>query len=448
MKEKSFKVYIIRLLKNVHPGIRLTRVAAEAIDSILRVIADKIVDRSLVLTSVDDKKTISEKEVQTAARLFFPAEFSEDILTFSNNILAVYEKSEKERDGQPIEKAQTRESRCGLVFSVSATEKYLRRFGQIGLHVSAGSPVVLAAILEKFCHTLLQETGNITQTAKKITINIRHLFLATRNNTKLSFVNNLGIVFLEAGVQPQVIQNKKHKRIQREKSTDAASSEQKTHRWRPGTKTIMEIRRLQKNGDVLMQRAPFVHLVREIISKYEEKESPKTRLTADFCTTLQAFTEDQMISLMTQANRVAQHSGRETVYSRDIELVCELTGENLRNYNLESNIPEAALRQMALRAGIQRFGDCSTDTYKRYMVTMLHNYLRDIVFCAHHHKMQTLNTKLLLETMGMKGFYPTITAHKRKVGKNSASRKTSKAVSEAPEISDVEEEEQQTAVEN
>lgn len=442
MKEKSFKVYIVRLLKNIHPGIRLTKNAAEAIDSILRVIATKIVDKALVLTATEDKKTISEKEIQTATKVFFPSEFAENILTFSNTILEAYEKSEKEREGQPVEKAQTRESRCGLVFSVSATEKYVRRFGQIGWHVSSGTPIVLSAILENFCSTLLKDTGNITQTAKKITINIRHLFLATKNNPSLSFVNNLGIVFLEGGVQPQLLQNKKHKRIQREKSETANT--EKAHRWRPGTKTIMEIRRLQKSGDLLMQRAPFVHLIREIISTFEEKEAPKTRLTGEFSSTLQAFAEDRMVNLMTQANRLAQHAGRETVYSRDIELVCELSGQAIKPHSLTSTIPEAAIRQMALRAGIQRFGDCCTQTYRNYLVNILTSYMYEIVLCARHHKIQTFNTKILLEVMSMRGLYPTIIAHKRKVGKTGASRKTSKAITEhSQDVSDVEEEEEE-----
>lgn len=451
MKEKSFKVYIVRLLKIVHPGVRLTKSAAEAMDSILRVISDRIVDKSLVLTANDDKKTISDREVVTAVKIVFPEDFANSAVNFSAECLARYEKSEADREGQPVEKAQTRESRCGLIFSVSAAEKYVRRFGQIGFHVSANTPVVLAAVLEYFTTRLLRETGNITRNSQKITINVRHLFLATANDPVLSFVNELGIVFLEAGVQPQVIQNKQHKRIHRVKNPGDPPVE-KGHRWRPGTKTVMEIRRLQKSGDMLMQHAPFNNLVREIVSHYEQADQPvKIRLTADFCTTLQAFAENRLIDLMRRANRLAVHAGRETVYSRDVELVCELAGEPISGYNYTSNIPEAALRQMALRAGIQRFGDCSTQSYRNYLVNSLASYLREIILCAHHHKIQTLNTKVLLEAMGMRGIHPSITPRKRKSSKRSSSRANSNATSAeestvdeaelvGPELSDIEEE--------
>ncbi len=38
----------------------------------------------------------------------------------------------------------------------------------------------------------------------------------------------------------------------------------KPHRWRPRTITLREIRKYQKNTDLLMRKAPFQHLVREI----------------------------------------------------------------------------------------------------------------------------------------------------------------------------------------
>jgi histone H3/H4 len=449
MKEKSFKVYIIRLLKVVHPGIRLTKSAVEAMDSILRVISDRIVDKALVLTANDDKKTISDREIQTATRLVFPEDFSKQLVTFSAEAIAKFEKSEQDRQGEPIEKPQTRESRCGLIFSVSAAEKYVRRFDQVGFNVSANAPIVLASVLEHFTSHLLRETGNVTKNSKKITISVRHLFLASSNDNVLNFVNDLGIIFLEGGVCPQDIQTKQHKRINRTKSGED-SQEKKAHRWRPGTKTVMQIRRLQKSGDMLMQHAPFNNLVRELVGKYENDSETKTRLTGDFCTTLQAFAEDRMIDLMRRANRLAVHAGRETVYARDVELACELAEEKLSQTNYDSNIPEAALRQMALRAGIQRFGDCSTESYRNYLVATLNSYLKDIVLCARHHKVQTLNTKTLLEALGMRGVYPSITARKRKVGKRSASRANSNATEEestveegdlvGPELSDVEEE--------
>lgn len=441
MREKSFKVYIFRLLKSVQPGLRITKPAVEAVDSIVRVVADKLMDRALLLTTNDDKKTVSSHELETSVRMLLPDVLAKDNVQKSSETVQTFLKSEEDRKGQPVEKAQTRESRCGLVFSVSASEKYVRRFGQVGYHVTATSPVFLAATLENLSKRLLEKTSEVTQLSKKITITVRHLFLAVKKDPSLStLIDSMGIVLLEGGVEPQTIQNKQHKRLNRKKpSTESTENKEqdsqttKIHRWRPGTKTVMQIRRLQKSGDMLMQHAPFNRLVREIVRKLLGEEI-NMRITGDFFTSLQAFVEDRMVLVMTQANRVATHASRETVYARDVELVCNLVheppflGKGLEANTCESNIPEAALRQMALRAGVRRFGDCSTDAYRGYMVQLLTYYLRMVCMCATHHKMQTLNTKLFVEAMSILNLHPSIVAHKRKVGKGkSSSRSGSKA---------------------
>lgn len=453
MREKSFKVYIFRLLKAIHSNIHITKPSVEAIDSIIRVTADKIMDRALILTNGDNKKTISSTEIKTAAGMVLPDSLSKEFEQLATNALNKFWDSENERKKQPVEKAQTRESRCGLIFSVSAAEKYIRRFGQIGYNVAASAPIYLAAILEGLSRKLLDISGTITKDHKKITITIRHIFLALTSEKLLQFMDTLGIVFLGGGVEPQNIQNKQHKRIRRAKR-ETNANEPKPHRWRPGTKTVLQIRRLQKSGKLLMQHAPFNRLVREIAVKYVSDPNLSLRFTSDFFTALQSFTEDRLTQLMKQSNSVATHAGRETVYARDVKLVCDLFGFHLSDTlpSYQTNIPEAALRQMALRAGIKRFGECSCDSYRTYMIQILENQLCDIVACAVHHKIQTLNTKLLLEAMSMKKIFPTITPHKRKVGgRKGASRTNSKVVEpeiepkkeneiEEPQLSDVEEE--------
>ena len=38
----------------------------------------------------------------------------------------------------------------------------------------------------------------------------------------------------------------------------------KPHRWRPGTVALREIRKYQKNKDLLMRKVPFQRLVRDL----------------------------------------------------------------------------------------------------------------------------------------------------------------------------------------
>lgn len=420
--------------------------------------ADTIVSKALSLVSGDEKKTVSTNDIEVAVQMLVRDPEFQDILTeFARARVRDFTNSELERQGHQVEKAQTRESRCGLVFSVSACEKYIRRFGQVAYHVSAGSPVYLASVLEQITRRLLEKTVVVTESAKKITVTVRHLFLAISQDSAMDFVGDTGVVFLEAGVEPQNLQTKQHKRIKRRKASASSSTaekdSQKPHRWRPGTKTVMEIRKMQKSGDLLMQRTPFNRVVREIVSTIHTRDY-KIRYTADFFLSLQAFVEDRTVDLMKRANLLSAHANRETVFEKDIVLACELNGESYKNpVTIESYIPGAALRKMALRAGIKRFGDGSSDAYRNYIVGLLKSCLTDITLCAYHHKVQTLNTRIFSEAMAMRGIFPSIIPRKRKVGKKGSSSVTSASAVEdtqsrlePPMLSDIEEEQEEEMV--
>ena len=43
----------------------------------------------------------------------------------------------------------------------------------------------------------------------------------------------------------------------------------KPHRYRPGTRALMEIRRYQKSTDLLMRKLPFQRLVREVAQDFK-----------------------------------------------------------------------------------------------------------------------------------------------------------------------------------
>jgi histone H3 len=57
----------------------------------------------------------------------------------------------------------------------------------------------------------------------------------------------------------------------------------KPHRWRPGMVVLREIQKFQKNTDLLIRKAPFQYLVREILqadSKNSDMQMQSTALLA------------------------------------------------------------------------------------------------------------------------------------------------------------------------
>ena len=97
-----------------------------------------------------------------------------------------------------------------------------------------------------------------------------------------------------------------------------------THKFRPGTRALMEIRRFQKQTGLLIARAPFARFARRVGS--DHKDDVRFRPAA--MDVLQEATEAYILSILQNANSIAIHSKRVTLMPKDIKLAVELrTGE-------------------------------------------------------------------------------------------------------------------------
>jgi histone H3 len=90
----------------------------------------------------------------------------------------------------------------------------------------------------------------------------------------------------------------------------------KAHRWRPGTAALREIRKLQKTTNVLIRKAPFQRIVREVAQDFKED----TRWTRTALLLTQEITEAFLIGLLSNAQLAAIHCKRQGVKSIDVEL--------------------------------------------------------------------------------------------------------------------------------
>lgn len=90
----------------------------------------------------------------------------------------------------------------------------------------------------------------------------------------------------------------------------------KPHRFRPGTVALREIRRFQKSTDLLIRKAPFQRLVREIAQFLKED----LRFQSSAIAALQEASEAFLIGLFEDTNLCALHAKRVTIMPKDIEL--------------------------------------------------------------------------------------------------------------------------------
>ena len=77
------------------------------------------------------------------------------------------------------------------------------------------------------------------------------------------------------------------------KSAPASGGCKKSHRYRPGTVALREIRRYQKGTELLLRKLPFARLVREIAQDFKSD----LRFQAKALEALQHATEDYAVGL-------------------------------------------------------------------------------------------------------------------------------------------------------
>ena len=93
--------------------------------------------------------------------------------------------------------------------------------------------------------------------------------------------------------------------------------------FHPGTRARMEIRKLQRTTNLQIKRRPFERLVREISQDY--MSTPRFQPKA--VDALHSAAEDYITKLLEDANLLANHAKRVTLYHTDIRLARRIRGE-------------------------------------------------------------------------------------------------------------------------
>ena len=96
-----------------------------------------------------------------------------------------------------------------------------------------------------------------------------------------------------------------------------------THRYRPGTVALREIRKYQKSTELLIRKLPFQRLVREIAQDFKTD----LRFQSSAVLALQEAAEAYLVGLFEDTNLAAIHAKRVTIMPKDIQLARRIRGE-------------------------------------------------------------------------------------------------------------------------
>ena len=75
-KSETYKVYLYKVLKQVHPDTGVSSKAMSILNSLMNDMFDKIATEASKLARISKKPTITSREIQTAVRLVLPGELA------------------------------------------------------------------------------------------------------------------------------------------------------------------------------------------------------------------------------------------------------------------------------------------------------------------------------------------------------------------------------------
>ena len=107
------------------------------------------------------------------------------------------------------------------------------------------------------------------------------------------------------------------------KSAPSTGGVKRKIRFRPGTVALREIRKYQKNTELLIRKLPFQRLVREVAQDFKST----LRFQSHAIMALHEASEAYLVSLFEDTNLCAIHAKRVTIFPKDIQLARRIRGE-------------------------------------------------------------------------------------------------------------------------
>jgi histone H3 len=324
----NFKTYIKKVLNQVHPGSSITAVAANVINDMVNEVGCRLATVAVGNTSAilngNERMTCAKQDITAAIRVSLPGELAKHAVGEGYKAMSKYKDSVKNKGSKG---SSNRAKMAGLIFPPARCAKFFALFRK---RLNGNTAFYLAGVLEYIVAEVLELSGNAAKDLKKQQISARHVFLGTKGDEELDhlFKGN----FLGGGVIPHIhgaLLPKTRKvekadgtvvtvKVSSGKSKKAkGDGTKKSHRFKPGTVALREIKKYQKTSDLLVRKMPFMRLVREIASEYTSKD---VRFQRSSLFVLQTWAESFLIELFEDANLVSMHAKRVTVMPKDVQM--------------------------------------------------------------------------------------------------------------------------------
>ena len=89
-RKESFSMYIYKVLKQVHPETSVFSNAMSIVNSFVNDIFERIASEASRLSRINNKHTITSREIQTAVRLILPGELGKHAVSEGTKAVTKY----------------------------------------------------------------------------------------------------------------------------------------------------------------------------------------------------------------------------------------------------------------------------------------------------------------------------------------------------------------------
>ena len=229
-----------------------------------------------------------------------------------------------EKSDKSGEKSVSRQEKAGVTFPPAITEKFLRDGNK--MMITKKAPLALSCALEALCEEIFDDAVVYSDLNKKIRLTIRDMELGVKNTDANEVFKKFNLKFLGGGYVPFIHPTLTVKKTQKRKKTVSKSAAPKTHRFKPGTVALRDIRKLQKVfNHVILAKSPFEKLVRTLV----KNKGQDVKMSKQVFSIIQYYLESYIVGILHRSNLAAVHAGRVKLLPDDIDFILAIENQTL-----------------------------------------------------------------------------------------------------------------------
>lgn len=184
-------------------------------------------------------------------------------------------------------------------------------------------------------------------------------------------------------------------------------------RFRPGTVASREVRRYQKNNDLLIRHMPFQRLVRAVALHFADDDAYRFQRGA--IRALQEAAEHVTTSTLNDANMAAMRTKRVTVHADDVRFVRSVRSHAFKAFPNDAlaaledahitdlKVTQPSLRRLCRRAGIHRMNKVIFEEAQAMVIDVVYNTLAEAVVHTDHAGRKTITAQDIVHGLRANG---------------------------------------------